>query len=218
MKIGMYMNKLSYLFLLLAGWLFVTSCNKTETYAEQKQRERNAINAFIVKKGINVISESDFENQNYTTDLSKNQYVLFEKSGVYMQIVEEGCGEKMASGESTTVLCRFSETNLLTDSMQLTNNNLYWNAVVDKMYVTKNGITYTASFDSSSSVMYKAYGSTSVPAGWLVPLTYINLGRPSTEEDKIAEVHLIVPHSQGQTNATSSVYPCYYEITYKRGR
>lgn len=105
MKIGMYMNKLSYLFLLLAGWLFVTSCNKTETYAEQKQRERNAINAFIVKKGINVISESDFENQNYTTDLSKNQYVLFEKSGVYMQIVEEGCGEKMASGESTTVLC-----------------------------------------------------------------------------------------------------------------
>lgn len=218
MKIGMYMNKLSYLFLLLAGWLFVTSCNKTETYAEQKERERNAINAFIVKKGINVISESDFEKQNYTTDLSKNQYVLFETSGVYMQIVEEGCGTKMASGESTTVLCRFSETNLLTDSMQLTNNSLYWNAVVDKIYVTKKGATYTASFDSSSSVMYKAYGSTSVPAGWLVPLTYINLGRPSTEEEKIAEVHLIVPHSQGQTNATSSVYPCYYEITYKRGR
>jgi hypothetical protein len=86
------------------------------------------------------------------------------------------------------------------------------------MYVTKNGITYTASFDTSSSVMYRTYSSASVPAGWLVPLTYIKLGRPSTAEEDVALVKLIVPHTQGQSNAASSVYPCLYELSYQRGR
>ena len=37
-------------------------------------------------------------------------------------------------------------------------------------------------------------------------------------EDKNAKVKLIVPHSQGQSYAVQSVYPCLYEITYQRGR
>ena len=64
--------------------------------------------------------------------------------------------------------------------------------------------------------MSMVYGN-SVPSGWLVPLSYINLGRPQNPTDEIAKVKLIVPHSQGQSYATQSVYPCYYIITYEKG-
>jgi len=212
------MKKFSLLLFLMAMVVTWSACNRTETYAEQKERERNAVNAYLVKEGVHVIDETTFKNQNYTTDLERNEFVLFESTGVYMQILNEGCGEKLKDGETATVLCRFSERNLLTDTLQLSNNVFGWSAVVDKMYVTKNGITYTASFDTSSSVMYRTYSSASVPAGWLVPLTYIKLGRPSTADEDVALVKLIVPHTQGQSNAASSVYPCLYELSYQRGR
>ncbi len=57
---------------------------------DQLERETEAINSFIVKKRINVISEEQFAKQGNTTDATKNQYVLFPNTGVYMQIVEKG--------------------------------------------------------------------------------------------------------------------------------
>ena len=83
----------------------------------------------------------------------------------------------------------------------------------DKMSVSRSGNTYTASF--VSGMMYSTYGA-SVPSGWLVPFNYINVGRQSTPDDEVAKVKLIVPHTQGQAYASSSVYPCYYVITYQR--
>jgi hypothetical protein len=67
-----------------------------------------------------------------------------------------------------------------------------------------------------SGMMQAYHSSTSVPGGWLVPLNYINVGRPEKEDDQIAKVRLIVPHSQGTADASSTVFPCYYEITYER--
>ena len=49
------------------------------------------------------------------------------------------------------------------------------------------------------------------------PLSYINIGRMLKEDDEIAKVNIIVPHSQGTTAALTSVIPCYYELTYERG-
>jgi hypothetical protein len=201
----------------LIGIVLLAACDHHETYADQKKRERNAIAEFISKKAIKTISENQFKEQGNTTDVSQNEYVLFENTGVYMQIVQKGTGEQIKEGETTTVLCRFNEYNLLTDSLQLTNNSLYFSALVDKMNVQNNSGSFTASFDSNSSVMYRAYGSTSVPAGWLVPFTYINLDRYK-EGSEIAQVNLIVPHTQGHQYASSGVYPCYYELTYDRGR
>lgn len=85
------------------------------------------------------------------------------------------------------------------------------------MSVTNTNGTYTASFDTSSSLMYTYYSTTSVPTGWLVPFNYINLARYS-DDDAIAKVNLIVPSTQGHQYASSGVYPCYYTITYERGR
>ena len=211
------MQKLSWIVLALIGVVLFASCDNDETYADQKKRERSAIAKFIAKEGITTISESQFKEQGNVTDVSKNEFVLFDRTGVYMQIVRKGTGEPLKDGETATVLCRFNERNLLADTLQLSNNNLYYAAVVDKMMVVNTSGSFTASFDSGSSVMYKAYQTTSVPAGWLVPFTYINLDRDK-KGSEIAQVNLIVPHSQGHQYASSGVYPCYYELTYERGR
>ena len=212
------MKRIQYIILLFLGLSFFWSCNDTETYAERKAMERAAIGKYIADSAVNVISEAKFKANGYKTDVSKNEFVLFESNGVYMQIVRQGCGEKLKDGETAYVLCRFTERNLLTDSVQLTNDILYWSAIPDRMSVTNTSGTFTASFDTNMSVMYQAYGSASVPGGWLVPFTYIDLGRPETADQEIAKVRLIVPAAQGQTYATQTVYPCLYDITYKRGR
>lgn len=212
------MKNLAFAFIAFLAIVSVASCDDTETYAEQKDRERAAINKYIVDSAINVITETEFKEQGYKTDLSKNQFVLMRNSGVYMQIVREGCGEKIKDGETSTVLCRFTERNMLTDSLQLTNDNINFATTVDKMSVTNSSGTFTASFIAGSSVMYTFYGSASVPSGWLVPLTYIKVGRPENADEEIAKANLIVPHTQGHRYASSGVYPCYYTITYQRGR
>ncbi|EFZ37293.1 hypothetical protein HMPREF0663_10751 [Hoylesella oralis ATCC 33269] len=211
------MRKLSYLVLFTAGLLLIASCSHRETYADQKKREREAISRYITKHNINIISEAQFEAAGFKTDTAKNQYVLFTSSGVYMQIINEGCGNKLNSGETATALCRFTERNLLTDTIQLSNNILRFSSIVDKMTVKNTSGTFTASFLKGSSLMYTAYNSASVPTGWLVPLTYVKLGRPVTATDQIAKVKLIVPHTSGQRYATQGVYPCSYELTYERG-
>lgn len=211
------MGKIKFILFAFAAIFTLMSCDDTESYADQKKKERAAINSYITKNKIKVISESEFFEQDTTTDVSKNEYVLFDNTGVYMQIIREGCGEKLKDGETATVLCRFTEWNLLTDSLQLTNDILGLASQVDKMSVKNISGTFKASFVAGSSVMNTMYGTTSVPSGWLVPLTYIKLGRPSNPDEEIAKVKLIVPHTQGHQYATSGVYPCMYEITYQRG-
>ena len=212
------MKKTLFALVSLAVMMLSTSCNHTETYADQIEKENNAIKKFIVDKGIKVISETEFAQKGYTTDVSKNEYVLINSSGVYIQIIRKGCGEKIKNGETTKILCRFIEKNIMTDSTSL--NNLtaaYYAAIPEKMTVTNTSGTFTASFDTNSSLMYEAYGSASVPSGWLAPLSYINIGRPQNENDEKAKVQLIVPHTQGHNYASSRVYPCFYTITYEKG-
>lgn len=222
------MKKLLSLALLAMLMLAFVSCHHTETYAEQKERELTAINKFLVEDGINVINEETFKAQNYTTDLKRNEFVLFDNTGVYMQIVRQGCGEVLRDGETATVLCRFVESNLMlgADSVTLTNiSPIYRNdgtvtnpdLIVEKMIVTNTQGTFNGIFDLTS-LMYQNYQSQVVPQGWLVPFSYIKLGRPSKADDEIAKVRLIVPHDQGNLAASRNVVPFYYEITFERGR
>lgn len=214
------MKKLIFAMLALLMVMAFGACNNGETYADQKNKERSAINKYIADSAVKVISETDFANQGYTTDVSKNEFVLFENSGVYMQIVREGCGEKLKDGENATILCRFTERNLMTDTITLSNNYLNYAHWPDKMTVSNTSGSFEASFIAGSSLMYTVYGnnSTTVPSGWLVPLTYIKVGRQSTPDEEIAKVRLIIPHSSGHQIATQNVTPYLYDITYERGR
>lgn len=191
----------------------LASCNNYETYGDKKEKERNAISEFISKRNITVISEDQFKQQGNTTDVSKNEFVRLDKSGVYMQIMRPGVGSILKDKEKATLVCRFSEFDILADSITWRNNTPYFSAIPDYMYITRASSVYTASF--ISGVMYTIY-SQSVPAGWLVPMPYIKIGRPQSMEDDCAKVCLIVPHTQGHATASSNVKPYYYEITYMK--
>lgn len=213
------MRKLTYFMLLLVGIVAFAACDDDVTYADQVKQERSAINKYIADSAVSVISESQFWAQDSMTDVSKNEFVLFESSGLYMQIVRKGAGKKLADGESATILCRYTERNLLTDSIQVSNTiSPYYYRYVERMNVTNNSGTFEGSFDSSTSLMNIFYGSTTVPSGWLAVLPYVNLGRYANEGDEVAKVRIIVPHDLGQQYATQSVYPCLYDITFQKGR
>ena len=213
------MKKSAYIFLLLiAAMTFLWSCDDEESYSDKLKKERKAISQYIVDKKIKVLSEDEFSAAGNVTDVSKNEYVLFNSSGVYMQIINQGTGEMLKNGESATILCRFDETNIYTDSLILTNTIPYFASTPEKMTVTRAKAKYYGSFDTSSSLMYNYYSSASVPGGWLIPMAYIKIGRQTTATDSIAHVKLIVPHAQGQAYASQYVYPCFYDITYQRGK
>lgn len=205
------MRKIVYSLLAFTAMLLLASCDDYETYGEKKEKERDAISAFIRNEGLNVISENQFELQGQTTDTAKNEYVYLDKSGVYMQIVRRGSGSMLEENKQVNLLCRYTEYNVMDNAMQTRND--YSPRSYDKMTVTRTGSSYTASF--VSGVMFSTYGA-SVPAGWLIPLQYVKVGRQDTPDGEIAMVKLVVPHTQGQAYATSSVYPCFYTITYQR--
>jgi hypothetical protein len=206
------MRKTIFALIALAGFLTM-ACSDYETYGELKEKERDAIDQFINDSSFVIIDEDQFHAQGDLT-VGDKQFVYLRKSGVYMQIVRPGCGEKIKDGETLSILCRFMEKSIK-DTTSLF-NIYYYVFDPDIMNVSRTGSTYTATF--ISGLMLSTYGST-VPEGWLVPLEYIKVGRLTKPEDELARVKLIVPHSQGTTNnAKSNVLPYYYDITFQRGR
>lgn len=213
----------------------VVSCGQSDTsYAEQKKRESKAIDSFIKREvvlmyegdtllyigKINPITEEEFVNQDSTTNLERNEYVRFSRTGIYMQIVRKGTGTYIGRNETRQVSARFWEYNILGDSLQLSNVNGAYIGNPEVMNISNNYGTFSGSYDTTSptgSLIYNMYGNSSVIAGWLAAMPYLRLGRQSGEEG-VAKVRLIVPHSQGQVHATTNVYPCFYELTLTGGR
>ena len=202
------------LLFVIAAIAVLSSCNDYETYGDLKEKERNAITKFISDSSITVISEDEFVAQGYVTNLARNEFVKLNKSGVYMQIVNIGCGEKLKDGESVNLCCRYMEFDIKADSTSMQNRTDLYADYVDILRVTRNSGTFTGSF--SKGTMLDAYGSSTVPPGWLVPFTYINIGRQKSMTDEKARVRLIVPHSQGHATASSNVKPYYYEISLEK--
>lgn len=221
------------LLLLLVWGITFSSCDDDDSYADRRERERSQISAFLqngvqvkaensdmyildVPGNINVISEQEFYANDSMTNVSRNEYVYFENTGVYMQIIRKGAGEKLGEGQSATIINRYIEYNIATDTIQSTNRTLALVTNPDIMSCQNNYGVFTASF--TAGVMKTMYNSNTVPAGWLVPLNFINIGRQDSPEEGIALVRLIVPSTQGQNQAAYDVYPCFYEISYQRGR
>ncbi|MBM6863958.1 DUF4827 domain-containing protein [Bacteroides caecigallinarum] len=215
------MKKLFYLSALIyVLTLGLQSCNNGKTYAEMKEEEADAINKFILENDIKVISEKEFiENDTITAE---NEFVLFDKSGVYMNIQYRGDGEILKEGRYN-ISSRFIEICIKDVSdMQITagdtlTSNRYSPYSENFLLTVGSSGSYSASFtDMAQSAMYEAYSTSAVPNGWLVPFAYLKMKSyiSAAPSDKIARVRLIVPHSEGTSYATQYVYPCYYEITY----
>lgn len=197
--------------LLFLSAVLLTGCRKSVSFAQLKKNEREAIEKYLNDEKIQVISEKEFYAQDSTTDCSKNQWVLFNNTGVYMQIQRKGTGIRIGSGRTRRVLCRYLECNLL--NRDTISSNFYASSVVEVMRVTNTADTYNGTF--ISGYMKTTYNSDVVPTGWMVPMPFIRLSR---DDSQIAKVRLIVPYSAGTSQALTSVYPCMYEITYQLGQ
>lgn len=213
--------QLSLLFVVCTVALGLQSCNNGKTYAEMKEEEADAIERFKSKLtdsiGATFISESQFIAQDSMT--KANEFVLFDESGVYMNISYKGDGEKVLKDGNHYMLTRFMEIAIQSrDNMFSAGDTLAGNLRMnsypspEEFKVTISGNSYSGSFQGNS-IMYQAYESTAVPSGWLLPLRFLKVGR-TTDSKKIARVRLIIPHSEGSSWAMRHVYPCYYEITY----
>lgn len=200
-------NRLLLLLLPMLAMMFV-ACDDEVTYSEMKDRERDAINAFIRSEGIKVISFDEFIKDSIT-DVENNEYVCIDD--VYMQIVRNPKGVKnarqMYEGETLNMMARFFEYNI-SDADTIT-GNIYDSDNPDHLRVELNHGSYSATF--TSGYMKSVYGGF-VPTGWLTPLPYLYFTRNSSQ---YAKVNLIVPHTKGTSNATTYVYPCFYEITFQ---
>lgn len=194
----------------------ITSCDNSETYGDRKKKERNAIAKFIAQENIHVIDEATFKANGNKTDVEKNEYVYLQDYGIYMQIENEGCGVRLLDipdNQQMGIICRCVEYNIESEVISLRSDVLTY--LADEMSVYHNDSEITASFTKTDGAMYQSYGA-SVPKGWITPLYYIKVGRPSQPGENIAYVRLIVPHTQGHATATGSVLPYHYELTYQK--
>lgn len=195
------MKKLTLCFvLLMLACIGFQACDDTMTYAEMKEREDDAIDAFIRDSSITVISQSQFYAQDTVTNLDRNEFVQL-ASGVYLQIVDKGIeGDTVRNNDE--ILVRFTEYNIL--DKYYTYSNLEYVTMVDSYRYTVTSSSIAGIFMSDS--YYGSYYGTAVPAGWLVPWPYIY---------NKSHIKLIVPSDMGGSSAMQSVVPYYYDIRYQ---
>ena len=205
-------NKLKNIFFYALLLVFIVACDDTVTYSEMKEKEIASIKSFIKEQGIDVITFQEFIAQDTMTIVDKekkrNEYV--EIDGVYMQIVhnpkDADDARRIDDGDTRNILVRYTEYNIQDDDT--ISSNKYYSAP-DEMRVTNTSGTYSAAF--TSGIMMDLYQNSYVPTGWLVPFSYLWFTRHQSQSTK---VNLIVPHTKGTSNATTYVYPCFYEITF----
>lgn len=202
------MKKLLLIFfsLLAFGYIF-QACDNTKTYAEMLDEEKDAVNAFIQKHNIKVISEDEFKEKGYTTDTEKNEYVSFLSNGIYMQIVSKGV-EGDTIRNNNVVAVRFVETDIKTNDTTSFNvvlpgfeNNPMYYTYPDVFRYVDNGSTVAGVFLEGS--MYATYSTTDVPPGWLVALRYVT---------NYGHVKMIVPSKMGHQTASKYVNPYFYDL------
>ncbi len=218
------MKKIAFLLLaIITVGGFFHSCDNSKTYAEMLEDERKAVNDFIKKNGITVISVEEFEKDTIT-DVSKNEYVSF-SNGVYMQIVKrygndpsedtyyESFQDAPEFENNNLILARFTEVDIIsndtTSASNVSNPIQLLNIYPDGFRYTDNGYSVYGQFVSEPGLaLYYGFGmggayDTNVPAGWLMALQYIRDG---------AHVKLIVPSKNGHSIAQNYVYPYFYDI------
>lgn len=192
------------------------ACDNSKTYAEMKEEERDAIRRYIEVNDIKVIDEEQFFEQDTTTNVSLNEYVLFKESGVYMQVIERGGGSPLSDGRHG-ILVLYKEEQIMedgtTDTLSLNTWRNYY-PHPDEITLTKSGNSYSGSLNTSGA-MYAAHSSASVPSAWMMVLDYV---RPGREISDRSHFRLIVPHSEGTVTASSQVYPAFYDIRYQLDR
>ncbi|MBR5241214.1 MAG: DUF4827 family protein [Muribaculaceae bacterium] len=193
------------LFVALFG-ISLSGCNKTVTYAELLEQERESISKFLKYGGVYTADLPGDVSQileSGNPNIVSNQVPFYKlQNDVAMQVVDKGNGRKIKAGDR--VYFRFLRVNLNTWAdapYQISMFDLN-NGGVGNWYYKENYDYYFDYVEDYSVVtsQYYTYG-----LGIEYPLAHIYDG---------ARVYLVVPSKVGFSESVSSVVPYLYLIEY----
>jgi hypothetical protein len=163
--------------------IITSSCNNKKTYADYLKEEKKAIDLFIKKNNLNILSEfpkdGKFANEH---DFYKDPY-----SGVYFNIIDHGDATVKPQWRQT-IYIRFKGLHYFKSDDTTRYSNYQSSFPEELVYI-----------GPVSSMTKDSYTN----AGWAVPLSYVgHRGR----------VKMIVPFEMGSSYDRSSYHPSYYEL------
>jgi len=169
----------------------VTSCSKSETYADKLKKERKAINRFIDSHDIHVIY--DYPSNGV---FAENEFYLDSKTGVYMHVVDSGNGTRVSSNTSDKIYITARYRDAIFLLMNDTLSNTGPGSALDYIDFTYNQPNSYTDYTQSVTSNYYVKSEGLI----LLPLNHVGDG---------AIVKLIIPFDMG-----SGYQRYYYEPIY----
>ncbi len=171
------------------------ACSSSETYADKLKNERKNISRFINEHNIVVLNQYPASGV-----FKENEYFRDPLTGVYINVIDSGNGNRASSSKRSEVNVRFWDAMTLpTADSDTVSNNVAGLQPISLTY----GIVATYSSNNTSSLDYY-YLSTGITA----PLQYVG---------ENARVRLIVPFATGSTYQLAAFKAMYYtQLQYTR--
>ncbi|MCM1109912.1 MAG: DUF4827 domain-containing protein [Clostridium sp.] len=167
----------------------MTACEDTKSYAEMLNDENQAVNVFLSDN--KVINEIPADSVFLTGD-DAPYYCLDRETGVYMQVIDPGDGEKPFKGQ--TVYIRFQRYPLSTYTAKEDMEDGSWSG-------NNSGASPTYfKFDDATD-----YNSIQCGTGLQLPLHFLRLN---------CNVNLVIKSQAGMTEDMSYVTPFLYQVRY----
>ena len=197
------MKKIVGFVLMLCVVLSFTSCNKTKSYTERLEAEKDAIERLMDSEGIVVLDE-------YPADgvFKENEFVKLEndvefvklENDVYLNVIDSGNGDRISYGERKNVICRFEARIFMSDTLTINgfgSEYLPVTMTVIPYYNEYYGIQASAVQDGSASSGLEAYVSEGLASG------FYHVGDSAT-------VKLIVPFKVSSQMLRQMYEPVYF--------
>ncbi|QIK53749.1 DUF4827 domain-containing protein [Dysgonomonas sp. HDW5B] len=171
------------------------ACSSSETYADKLKNERKNISRFINEHNIVVLNQYPASGV-----FKENEYFRDPLTGVYINVIDSGNGNRASSSKRSEVNVRFWDAMTLpTADSDTISNNVAGLQPISLTY----GIVATYSSSNTNSLDYY-YLSTGITA----PLQYVG---------ENARVRLIVPFATGSTYQLAAFKAMYYtQLQYTR--
>lgn len=187
------MKKLTWLAILTISFIVaISSCSKTETYADKLKNEKKVLKRFMSENNIQLIYD-------YPTNRSfkENEFFVDPKTGTYFNVVDSGNGERFKTND--LVYMRYRGGRILPDTIKDTNDG---NGVGLQPITFTYGVTTT--YVNSQDYDHGKFMSPAVAA----PLAYVGEG---------AIVKIIIPFNLGSSYQKSAFLPAYIDyVKYRR--
>lgn len=182
-------------FTLICTIIAISSCSKTETYADMLKKERRAID--FIRDSLDISVLNKMPERGY--EFADNEFYKDENTGVYIRVINWGEGEEIE--ERTTVYLRYWGSNLLLRTKENITGNIAPKAWIKTIYYTD--LDPNKYIIANPTTIGEQYAMYLLSVGSMLPLKFdVRHG---------GSVSLIVPFSSGSSLQLSQYEPMYIE-------